>query len=93
MIIVFDDDAIVYPPTLTIYGAATWTWAFSEAFVGGKIIELTLLLYSRILIASLYGRDLIANLPARALTANLNDRNLTVNLNSQSATLKMRTKP
>ena len=58
-----------------------------------RIIELTVALYSRILIASLYGRDLIANLPARALTANLNDRNLTVNLNSQSATLKMRTKP
>ena len=91
MIIVFDDDATVYSPTLSIYGAPIWT--FSGAFVGGKIIELVLALYPRILIVSLYCHDLIANLPARMLSTNLNDRDLTINLNPQSTTLKMRTKP
>ena len=57
-----------------------------------RIIELTIALYSRTLIASLYYRDLIANLPARMLSTNLNDHDLTVNLNPQSTALKMRTK-
>jgi len=68
MIIAFDDDATVYSPTLTIYGAPTWTWAFSESFLVRKVIELTLALYARAASINLYDRNLIADLSSRTLS-------------------------
>ena len=44
---------------------AILNWSSLEKAVVRKIIELTVSLYPRTLIASLYGRDLITNLPAR----------------------------
>ena len=89
MIIEWQADA--YTQYRNYYGMETILNWSSLGFLA-RIIELTIALYSRTLIASLYYRDLIANLPARMLSARLSDRNLTVNLNPQSTILKTRTK-